>query len=149
MIQLIITCSSYAGPFPALWTWFGSSWLPMTTMCFLYPHQPLHTSSEVFVSCATPSKTCQDWQILPETCPQHLEDVENVGGFQIQKQNLSSVLRNHGLRVAQTVKNLPAMQGRGFNPWVRKTPWRKEWLSTPVFLPGESKGQRSLVGCCP
>ena len=26
--------------------------------------------------------------------------------------------------------------------------WRKKWQSTPVFLPGESQGQRSLVGCC-
>ena len=24
----------------------------------------------------------------------------------------------------------------------------KEWQHTPVFLPGESQGQRSLVGCC-
>ena len=33
----------------------------------------------------------------------------------------------------------------GFNPWVRKIPWRKERQPTPVFLPGESHGQRSLV----
>ena len=26
----------------------------------------------------------------------------------------------------------------GFNPWVGKIPWRKAWLPTPVFLPGES-----------
>ena len=26
--------------------------------------------------------------------------------------------------------------------------WRRKWLPTPVFLPGESQGQRSLVGCC-
>ena len=28
-------------------------------------------------------------------------------------------------------------------------PWRREWLLTPVFLPGESHGQRSLEGCNP
>ena len=33
-----------------------------------------------------------------------------------------------------------------FDPWVRKIPWRREWQPTPVFLPGESPGQRSLVG---
>ena len=38
---------------------------------------------------------------------------------------------------------------RRFNPWVGKIPWRKTWQSTPVFLPGESHGQESLVGCCP
>ena len=26
--------------------------------------------------------------------------------------------------------------------------WRRKWQPTPVFLPGESQGQRSLVGCC-
>ena len=34
----------------------------------------------------------------------------------------------------------------GFDPWVRKIPWWREWLLTPVFLPGESHGQRSLGG---
>ena len=34
----------------------------------------------------------------------------------------------------------------GFNSWVRKVPWRRAWQPTPVFLPGESHGQRSLVG---
>ena len=33
----------------------------------------------------------------------------------------------------------------GFHPWVRKMPWRREWLSTLAFLPGESHGQRSLA----
>ena len=33
-----------------------------------------------------------------------------------------------------------------FDPWVRKILWRREWQSTPVFLPGESHGQRSLAG---
>ena len=33
-----------------------------------------------------------------------------------------------------------------FNPWVGKIPWTRKWQPTPVFLPGESHGQRSLVG---
>ena len=37
----------------------------------------------------------------------------------------------------------------GFNPRVRKIPWRREQLPTPVFLPGEFHGQRSLVGYSP
>ena len=36
-----------------------------------------------------------------------------------------------------------------FNPWVRKIPWRRAWQLTPVFLPGESHGQRSLAGYGP
>ena len=38
---------------------------------------------------------------------------------------------------------------RRFDPWVRKIPWRRKWQPTPVFLPGESHGQRNLAGCCP
>ena len=37
----------------------------------------------------------------------------------------------------------------GFDPWVGKIPWRREWLPTPVFLPGEFPGQRNLAGYCP
>ena len=37
----------------------------------------------------------------------------------------------------------------GFNPWVRKIPWKRKWQSIPVFLPGESHGQRSLAGYSP
>ena len=37
----------------------------------------------------------------------------------------------------------------GFDPWVGKTPQRRKWQPTPVFLPGKSHGQRSLVGFSP
>ena len=55
--------------------------------------------------------------------------------------------------VAQSVKNLPA----GQETYVRSLGWeslgsiprRRKWQTTPVFLPGESHGQRSLVGCSP
>ena len=30
---------------------------------------------------------------------------------------------------------MPAMQETQFDPWIRKNPWRREWLPTPVFLP--------------
>ncbi|CAI9166511.1 unnamed protein product [Rangifer tarandus platyrhynchus] len=36
-----------------------------------------------------------------------------------------------------------------FDPWVGKIPWRRKWQPTPVFLPGKSHGQRSLVGYSP
>ena len=38
---------------------------------------------------------------------------------------------------------------RGFDPWVGKIPWRRAWHPTPVSLPGESHGQRSLAGHSP
>ena len=37
----------------------------------------------------------------------------------------------------------------GVNPWVGKIPWRRAQQPTPVFLPGESLGQRSLPGRSP
>ena len=33
-----------------------------------------------------------------------------------------------------------------FSSWARKIPWRRKWQPTPVFLPGEPHGQRSLAG---
>ena len=45
------------------------------------------------------------------------------------------------------VKNSPDNAGdmrHGFAPWVRKIPWRREWLPTPVFLPGESMDRGTL-----
>ena len=36
-----------------------------------------------------------------------------------------------------------------FDPWVGKIPWRRKWQPTPVFLPEEFHGQRSLVGYSP
>ena len=48
------------------------------------------------------------------------------------------------------VKNLPqCRKPPGFDPWVRKILWRRAWQPTPVFLPEESHGERSLVGNSP
>ena len=51
-----------------------------------------------------------------------------------------------GSRMTEMVKSLPAMRETWFNPWVRKTLWRRKWQPTPVLLPGKSHGQRILVG---
>ena len=60
--------------------------------------------------------------------------------------------------MAQMVRSLPAVQetqvrslcledpGRSC---VVNFPWRRQWQATPVFLPGESHGRKSLVGCSP
>ena len=37
----------------------------------------------------------------------------------------------------------------GFSPWFEKTPWRRKWQPTPVFVPGKSHGQRSLADYSP
>ena len=43
----------------------------------------------------------------------------------------------------------PKCRRRGFDPWVGKIPWRREWQHTPVVLLGEFYGQRSLAGYSP
>ena len=56
-------------------------------------------------------------------------------------------------QVAQWWRSPPAMQETRemcqFDPWVGKIPWRRRWQPTPVFLPGESHGQRRLAGYSP
>ena len=51
------------------------------------------------------------------------------------------------------VKNLPANTGDirdvGLIPGSGRFPWKRKWRPTPVFVPGESHGQRSLVGYNP
>ena len=67
---------------------------------------------------------------------------ENLSQFvkwPTQSRGLSSL-------VAQMVKNLPRVR----ESWVwslgQEDAWRREWLPTPVFLPGKLHGQRSLAG---
>ena len=51
--------------------------------------------------------------------------------------------------IAQLVKNPPATWETYFRSLGREDPWRRERLPTPVFWPGESLGQRSLMGSSP
>ena len=65
--------------------------------------------------------------------------------------NCSGLYTYPGLpRWGLVVKNPLADAGNimrcGFDPGVGKMPWMRAWQSTPVFLPGESHGQRSLAG---
>ena len=51
--------------------------------------------------------------------------------------------------VAQRLSVCLQCRRPGFDPWVRSILWRRKWQPTPVLLPGESHGQRSLVGYSP
>ena len=59
----------------------------------------------------------------------------------------ASARGRHVPRVTVTVKGY--CRRHGFDPWVGKIPWRRKWLPTPVFLPGRSHRQRSLVRYTP
>ena len=80
----------------------------------------------------------------------HVRVKGNKGAAEMRMNSglLGSILPGASL-VVQMVKDLPAMCRPWFNPRVRKIPWRREWQPTPVLLPGEFHGQRSLVGYSP
>ena len=69
------------------------------------------------------------------------------------------MMLTRGLSILVIVSKLPwwlrlqrlCLQCRrhGFNLWVRKVPWRREWLPTLALLPGEFHGQRSLASYSP
>ena len=55
-----------------------------------------------------------------------------------------------GFPGGSVVKNQPANAGdTGSIPGSGRFPWRRTWQPTPVFLPGKSNGQKSLVGYSP
>ena len=67
---------------------------------------------------------------------------EGKDGLNIRKSVDSCVTTS---LVAQTAKNLCLQCRRSrFDPWVEKSPWRRKWQPSPVFLPGKVPGQRSL-----
>ena len=51
--------------------------------------------------------------------------------------------------MAQMVTHLPTTQKTQVGSLGWEDPWRRKWQPTPVFLPVESHGQRSLVGNSP
>ena len=88
------------------------------------------------LNCDSPSpKKCPP-VLTPGACESDL----NLFGIRIFADILRASL------VAQRVKNPPAVQETQVQPLGWEIPWRREWLPTPVFLPGESHGQRSLGG---
>ena len=59
--------------------------------------------------------------------------------------NLKTHFSQEELVVKNPFANAGDMRCR-FSPWAGKIPWRRAWQPTPVFLPGESQGQRGLAG---
>ena len=71
--------------------------------------------------------------------------------FDLQHRLLRSFRICHAESRASMVTQMVNLQcwRPGFDPWVRKIPWRREWQPTPVFLPGEFYGHRHLVDYSP
>ena len=85
-------------------------------------------SIRVSASASVLPMNIQDWYPLGWT-----------GWISLLSKRLSSLLQHHSSKASI----LQRYRRPGFNLWVRKIPWRREWLPTPVFLSGESHGQRS------
>ena len=66
--------------------------------------------------------------------------------FTSLKKLISLILLFGAPLVVQIAKNLPAMQETQVLSLGLEDLWRRKWQTTPVFLPGESHGQRRLVG---
>ena len=60
-----------------------------------------------------------------------------------------SLKGNGGVSGGSVVKNPPAKQKTQVQTLGREIPWRRKWQPSPVFLPGEFHGQRSLAGYSP
>ena len=70
-----------------------------------------------------------------------------------ERQNYKLLKTRKGFPVGDNGKE-PASSCRrhkrcGFDPWVGKIPWKRAWQPDPVFLPGESHGQRGLADYSP
>ena len=122
-------------PCPSLSPTHCSNSCPLSWWC----HPTISSSVVPFPSCPQsfpasgpfPFKTIQGYPLSwQQYSSLYLRAIHQKGGC--PKKNLGASL------VAQMVKNLPAMQEAGFNPWVGKILWRSTWQPTPVFLPGES-----------
>ena len=59
--------------------------------------------------------------------------------------NLSKLQKIEASLVAQMVKNLPTVWETVILSLSQEDPWRRKWQPTPVYLPGEFCGQRTLV----
>ena len=70
-------------------------------------------------------------------------------GWNLATGEITCLALIQGFLGGSVVKNPPANARDTRDPWVGKIPWRRKWQSTPVFLPGESHGQRSLMGYSP
>ena len=111
----------------------------------------------------TTTNTLEDRQPTPGSLPRESPRTEEPGGLQsIGSQRVG----HYGATNTHTHKHthcwhpgLPwglrrkriwlQCRRHGFAPWVRTIPWRRERQPTPVFLPEEPRGQRSLAGYSP
>ena len=146
-------------------------------LVYPFSKQSLNTYTTVRLTCwiNTPWKCCQRWKTISLTIasPNRREGpkgqskcnlyngcspwaLEFWTNRRLRKDlgELREILRNNSELPGWLSGQEPACQcrrqkRRGFDPWLRKIPWRRKWQPISVFLPGESHGQRSLADYSP
>ena len=108
-------------------------------LCLLSPHTPA-THPVLMEPENTPTHACA----YPILCPNTLCIIGKL-----RPQEVEAGLR--GFPAGSAIKNSPVTAGDagdvGSVPELGRFPWRSEWRPMPVFLPGESHGQKMLAGC--
>ena len=96
-------------------------------------------------------RVCLSAMSLPEPCPEIWQtSLETVANSRSSVGSSRSARRVWGLPGGPVVKNPPANAGdAGSTSGSGRSPWRRKWQPTPVFLPGKSHRQGSLAGYCP
>ena len=95
----------------------------------------------------------KEWQLSPVFLPGELHGPRSLMGYspwagkESNTQQLTLLLFT--IPGGSVVKNSLPNKRRRFDPWVKKIPWRRVLQLSPVFLPGEFHGQRSLGGYFP
>ena len=83
-------------------------------------------------------------QVVPEIKNHNPHPMQNI---------LAHIHKYRASQVVPEIKNLPAnaedVREAGSTLGLGRSPWRRKWQPTPVFLPEESHGQRSLAGYSP
>ena len=109
------------------------------------------------------SRQSHSWDKLPGCLPGPVGNLFSLFTKQLQSSSVlalcrgpisnASPLKTWGfITISQMVQRKRICQQckrPGFDPWVGKIPWRREWQPTPVSLPGEFHRQRSLMGYSP
>ena len=90
-----------------------------------------------------PGVWCQPRSLFPEGCR------VSISLLSFLFLTPSFVLKSGGTSGKESICQCRRRKRCGFDPWVRKIPWRRVWQPITVFLPGEVHGQRSLVGYGP
>ena len=87
--------------------------------------------------------------MLQHYCKWAVRGFLNIFKMNSKSKNFHSGI-SHSFPGGSDGKEPGCQRGRpGFDPWVRKDPCRRAWQPTPVFLPGEFYGKRSLAGYSP